>query len=60
MKQIPKEYSKKVVAAGYGDSLTLFITPSAELDDIVEAYCAETGDRLRIKGWMFEFTTVEE
>lgn len=34
--------------------LTVWVKADADLDDAFEAICDDTGERLRVNGWMFE------
>lgn len=34
--------------------LTVWVRAGTDLDDAFEAICDDTGERLRVNGWMFE------
>lgn len=34
--------------------LTVWVQPGADLDGTFDAICDDTGERLRVNGWLFE------
>ena len=46
--------TRHAIIDGCGYTLDVTVADDADLDDEFEATCNDTGDRLRIKGWLIE------
>lgn len=47
--------TRHVYATSDGPELDLYVSPDADLDDVVVGYDVEEGELVRVKGWLFCF-----
>jgi len=51
---LPTGFDRLIDLIGGACDLTVWVRAEADLDGEFEAICDDTGDRLRVNGWMFE------
>lgn len=47
------------LAVSDGGDLHISVAPGTDLDDTFDAYCHDTGERLRVNGWLFTFEPID-
>jgi hypothetical protein len=53
------EYTERYDAVGGPEHLTIRVRPGADLDSEVLVYCEEDDGFLRLNGWMWSFTKID-
>lgn len=47
------DFTVEVLAVSNSVDLNLMVRPGTDYDSRFEAICADTGERLRVNGWLF-------
>lgn len=51
---MPDTFNRLIDLTSSAYDLTVWVEAGADLDGTFEAICDDTGERLRVNGWMFE------
>lgn len=54
LNELPGGFTNLIAITGGHYDLTVWVRPDADLDGTFDAICDDTGERLRVNGWMFE------